>query len=106
MSATRVARRPTSASWPSVLASCWPKMFIAFICRVHVGGDSTTGDRRESNPHLVTVLPHSSALVRQRTPAALTRSDFELRTPDDARQEPIRVGKNSLQSLACSGLAN
>ena len=37
-------------------------------------------------------VPHSSALVRQRTRAAVTRSDLELRTPDDARQKPIRVG--------------
>ena len=55
--------------------------------------DSTTSDRRDSNPHLVTGAPHSSALVRQRTRAAVTRSVVELRPPDDARQKPIRVGE-------------
>ena len=58
---------------------------------IHPSG-STTGSRRESNPHLVTGAPHSSALVRQRTRAAVTRAVVALRPPDDARQKPIRVG--------------
>ena len=66
----------------------------------------TTGDRRDSNPRLVTVPPHSSALVRQRIRAAVTRSGVELRPPDDARQKPIRIGNSNcglpvpLQGLA------
>src|SRR5262245_57014504 len=43
----------------------------------------TTGDRRESNPH------------QAKDSCGGARSDFELRTPDDARQKPIRVGMHN-----------
>lgn len=43
---------------------------------------STTGDRRVSHPHLAPGPPRSSALVRQRNPAAVAHSclNYDLRT--------------------------